>query len=230
MLECAALVVSPQHVGDTHRGASGSCQERREPRQALALTSPLNPLPTPPPPAQVTGTKRVLLWPPSQQAQLYIAGSSSPITHFSDQQRLRQQYPLFSEAAALQAELLPGDVLYIPALWFHNVLSETFSASVNLFWRHLPPACYERKDLYGNRDLAQVWGGGVLAVLVCAVRGDCCVHVCMATGTWRRCVCVCVVVWGGCTVDAWVGMCAVVKSSTWARVTCTRSALPRAAA
>jgi hypothetical protein len=127
-----------------------------------------------PAPLQVTGTKRVLLWPPSQQARLYIAGSSSPITHFSDQQRLRQQYPLFSGAQALEAVLVPGDVLYIPALWFHNVLSETFSVSVNLFWRHLPPACYERKDLYGNRDLAQV----CVCVCVCVGGGGlyCCVH------------------------------------------------------
>lgn len=33
-----------------------------------------------------------------------------------------------------------------------------WSVSVNAFWRHLPPECYERKDVYGNTDLVQVSG------------------------------------------------------------------------
>jgi hypothetical protein len=109
-----------------------------------------------PRPPQVTGSKRVLLWPPSAHDDLYVTGSSSPITHLHDQQALRQRYPRFAAAQALEARLAPGDCLYIPALWFHNVVSEDFAVSVNLFWRHLPPAFYERKDLYGNRDLVQV--------------------------------------------------------------------------
>ena len=56
-------------------------------------------------------------------------------------------------------DLTPGTVLFIPSLWFHNVTSEEGvdpTISVNAFWRHLPPDHYERKDLYGNRDLCQV--------------------------------------------------------------------------
>ena len=64
-----------------------------------------------------------------------------------------------------------GDVLFIPSLWFHNVLTMDapggsggsgssssgggWSASINVFWRHLPDSFYERKDLYGNTDLVE---------------------------------------------------------------------------
>lgn len=55
---------------------------------------------------------------------------------------------------ALQASdtPIPGDVLFIPALWFHNVVAHDFSVAVNVFWRHLPKELFEEKDTYGNRD------------------------------------------------------------------------------
>ncbi|CAM9534416.1 unnamed protein product [Lampetra fluviatilis] len=45
-----------------------------------------------------------------------------------------------------------GDVLFIPALWFHNVTSLEFGVAVNVFWRHLPLDAYDRTDTYGNKD------------------------------------------------------------------------------
>eukprot|EP00798_Chlamydomonas_sp_ICE-L_P031886 gene31886-6189_t len=75
---------------------------------------------------------------------------------------------MFREAVPIVCILHPGDVLFIPSLWFHNVVSEECAAeggssvrdgepsiSVNVFWRHLHDSQYERKDLYGNRDLVQ---------------------------------------------------------------------------
>ena len=35
-----------------------------------------------------------------------------------------QQFPLFSSAERYEADLGPGDVLFIPALWFHNMLGQ----------------------------------------------------------------------------------------------------------
>jgi hypothetical protein len=120
---------------------------------------------------QVTGSKRVLLWPPGDHDNLYVSGSSSPITQLRDPAALARQYPRFAAAAAVEARLRPGDCLYIPALWFHNVASETFAVSVNLFWRHLPPEFYERKDLYGNRDLVQVGARAWLRLQRCGAQG-----------------------------------------------------------
>lgn len=62
------------------------------------------------------------------------------------------KFPDFSSARSIDFTLNPGEVLYIPALWFHNVRSEEFSVSVNSFFRHLPLEFYDRKDLYCNRD------------------------------------------------------------------------------
>jgi tRNA wybutosine-synthesizing protein 5 len=46
-----------------------------------------------------------------------------------------------------------GEVLFIPALWFHNVHALEPCVSVNIFWKHLSEDMYEKKDLYGNKDL-----------------------------------------------------------------------------
>ncbi len=106
----------------------------------------------------------------------------------------------FAHAEPIVAEIHPGDVLFIPALWHHNVTtlhqepththsqaptqpspqpasqqrasesaheaqgsrgegSETdngWSVSVNVFWKGLGEGYYDKKDVYGNRDLVQV--------------------------------------------------------------------------
>ncbi|PNH03589.1 tRNA wybutosine-synthesizing protein 5, partial [Tetrabaena socialis] len=104
----------------------------------------------------VAGTKRVLLWPPACHDDLHVSGSSSPIVHLRNPDL--GAYPRFASCPPpLLAELSPGDVLFLPSLWLHNVTAtgEAMSISVNAFWRHLPAECYHKKDLYGNRDLVQ---------------------------------------------------------------------------
>lgn len=56
------------------------------------------------------------------------------------------------KAKRYECVLEPGDVLFIPALWFHNTLALQFGVGVNVFWRHLPVDSYDRKDPYGNKD------------------------------------------------------------------------------
>ena len=64
------------------------------------------------------------------------------------------RFPRFARATPYEAALGPGDVLFIPALWFHNVVARDFSVAVNVFWKHLPPEEYAGKDAYGNKDPA----------------------------------------------------------------------------
>ena len=46
-----------------------------------------------------------------------------------------------------------GDVLFLPALWFHSTMALTGSINTNVFFRHLNEAHYDKKDIYGNKDL-----------------------------------------------------------------------------
>ena len=95
-----------------------------------------------------------MLWPPEADAWLYVEGSSSrvcDIDRWND-----DDWPRYRASVGyrLECELGPGDVLFIPALWFHNVTSIGFSVALNVFWRSHPEvhALYDAKDLYGNRD------------------------------------------------------------------------------
>ncbi|KAK9861886.1 hypothetical protein WJX84_010417 [Apatococcus fuscideae] len=88
---------------------------------------------------QICGRKRIRLWDPSQEDNLYITGSSSQVIDV-DQPDL-QRFPKFAAASSRVWECMlePGEALFIPPLWFHNVSCIGFCASVNMFWRDLPP-------------------------------------------------------------------------------------------
>ncbi|XP_062907981.1 tRNA wybutosine-synthesizing protein 5 [Mobula hypostoma] len=99
---------------------------------------------------QVTGRKRVLLFSPRDAPYLYLTGDKSEVLHV-DAPDL-EKYPKFAKAQSYECHLEPGDVLYIPALWFHNTLAKEFGVGVNVFWKHLPADCYDKTDTYGNKD------------------------------------------------------------------------------
>eukprot|EP00730_Choanoeca_flexa_P018559 TRINITY_DN9029_c0_g1_i3.p1 TRINITY_DN9029_c0_g1~~TRINITY_DN9029_c0_g1_i3.p1 ORF type:complete len:683 (+),score=127.18 TRINITY_DN9029_c0_g1_i3:81-2051(+) len=101
----------------------------------------------------ITGRKRVLLWPPSQAGNLYLDGSSSAVVDVEQPDLVK--FPKFAVAMqhAIELVLEPGDMLHIPALWCHNVRALTPCVSVNVFWKHLDPELYVKKDLYGNKDV-----------------------------------------------------------------------------
>lgn len=100
---------------------------------------------------QVTGKKRVVLFSPRDAQYLYLSGSKSQVLNIDNPDLAK--YPLFSKARRYECSLKAGDVLFIPALWFHNVISEEFGVGVNVFWKHLPSECYDKTDTYGNKDL-----------------------------------------------------------------------------
>ncbi|XP_040213122.1 tRNA wybutosine-synthesizing protein 5 [Rana temporaria] len=99
---------------------------------------------------QVTGRKRVVLYSPRDAAFLYLSGDKSEVLDVDNPDL--STYPLFSQARRYECILEAGDVLFIPALWFHNTVAEEFGVGVNVFWKHLPSECYDKTDTYGNKD------------------------------------------------------------------------------
>ncbi|MDO1530571.1 cupin-like domain-containing protein [Fulvimonas sp. R45] len=90
----------------------------------------------------VCGTRRFTLFPPEQLPNLYIGPLDfAPTGAAISMARLdRPDDPRFPRlkqalASALVAELHPGDAIYMPPLWWHNVDSlERLNALVNYWW------------------------------------------------------------------------------------------------
>ena len=90
--------------------------------------------------AQVVGQKRVVLFSPRHLRQLYPFSTHSRIPHLSRvdiEHPDYEKYPRFRKAEAIECILGPGDVLFIPAFWWHQVHSLDITVSVNFWWK--PP-------------------------------------------------------------------------------------------
>lgn len=102
---------------------------------------------------QINGTKKLLLFPPSDVSHFSIppGASSSSINCFHPD---HGDVPALKLTHPREALLEPGDVLYIPPLWLHTASPiENVSISVNIFFRDLDSGYSPGKDVYGNRDL-----------------------------------------------------------------------------
>jgi tRNA wybutosine-synthesizing protein 5 len=62
-----------------------------------------------------------------------------------------KRFPKFQKAKSMELVLDEGEILFIPALWFHNVRALEPCIAVNVFWKDLDDSFYEKKDLYGNK-------------------------------------------------------------------------------
>ena len=100
---------------------------------------------------EVRGHKRVVLFPPDQALCMYLRNDKSLVVDIDHPDP--GEYPLFLKAKRYECIMEPGDVLYIPALWFHNVTALNFCVAVNVFWRNLDAKMYDTRDVYGNKDL-----------------------------------------------------------------------------
>lgn len=94
----------------------------------------------------LVGARRFTLFPPSQVANLY-PGPLEPtpggqvVTMVDLATPDLDRFPRFAEAmaAAQVADLAPGDVLYYPALWWHQVdATAAFNVMVNYWWNPVP--------------------------------------------------------------------------------------------
>ncbi len=90
----------------------------------------------------VAGRRRVLLFPPDQIANLYIGPidvtmAGQPASMVDPDAPDLARYPRFVDAMrhALVAELEPGDAIFIPSLWWHNIRATgPFNILVNYWW------------------------------------------------------------------------------------------------
>lgn len=102
---------------------------------------------------QISGTKRLFLYPPADVEQLEIppGASSSRIDVFENGTGSPRGIP---NTHPYEANLKPGDVLFIPPLWSHTAApTDGISIAVNVFFRDLAKGYAAGRDVYGNRDL-----------------------------------------------------------------------------
>lgn len=101
---------------------------------------------------QVNGSKRMLLFPPSDVARMSFApGSSSSSTDVFG----CLGSPALVGTHPWEANLNEGDVLFLPPLWLHTATpTSSASIAVNVFFRDLEAGYSAGRDVYGNRDLA----------------------------------------------------------------------------
>lgn len=94
----------------------------------------------------VAGERRFTLFPPEQIANLYpgplhITPGGQPISLVDIHHPDYEQFPNFKLACAegFQVTLQPGDGIYIPAMWWHQVEGlSPFNVMVNYWWNRAP--------------------------------------------------------------------------------------------
>ncbi|MDB5960936.1 MAG: transcription factor [Massilia sp.] len=102
--------------------------------------------------AQIWGTKRIFLCPPHHDEFLYIR-EANPLLFGSpvDPESLDFiQFPLARQASMIEVIVEPGDMLYVPAGWYHQVRALTFSLSSNRWARAMPLALQGDESLGRN--------------------------------------------------------------------------------
>jgi len=95
--------------------------------------------------AQITGHKQCWLYAPDELPRLhpFLLGGPNP-AHNCSQIDVERPQPEFaadlSAARAWHAELAAGDLLFIPAWWFHTFTHHgEFNSNVNFWWKPLEP-------------------------------------------------------------------------------------------
>lgn len=92
--------------------------------------------------AQVWGTKRIFLAPPHHDAFLYPREANAILfgSPFNPESPDFDRFPLARQATLIECIVQPGEMLYVPAGWFHQVSALTFSLSSNRWARAVPLA------------------------------------------------------------------------------------------
>jgi hypothetical protein len=90
--------------------------------------------------AQIWGTKRIFLSPPHHDKFLYTSEANAILfgSPFDPEAPNFEKFPLARQATMIECIVNPGDLLYVPAGWYHQVRALTFSLSSNRWARALP--------------------------------------------------------------------------------------------
>lgn len=90
--------------------------------------------------AQIWGTKRIFLSPPHHDEFLYPNQANAILfgSPFDPEAPDFDRFPLARQATLIECIVNPGDMLYVPAGWYHQVRALTFSLSSNRWARSLP--------------------------------------------------------------------------------------------
>jgi hypothetical protein len=92
--------------------------------------------------AQIWGRKRIFLAPPHHDEFLYPREANAILfgSPFNPEAPDFEKFPLARQAALVECIMQPGELLYVPAGWYHQVRALTFSLSANRWARALPLA------------------------------------------------------------------------------------------
>jgi hypothetical protein len=92
--------------------------------------------------AQVWGRKRITLVPPHHEEYLYVREANPVLfgSPFDPESPDFERFPLARQALPVECIVEPGELLYVPAGWYHQVRSLSFSLSVNRWARGMPLA------------------------------------------------------------------------------------------
>lgn len=90
--------------------------------------------------AQIWGTKRIFLAPPHHDEFLYPSEANAILfgSPFDPEAPDFEKFPLARQASMVEVIVNPGDLLYVPAGWYHQVRALTFSLSANRWARAIP--------------------------------------------------------------------------------------------
>lgn len=90
--------------------------------------------------AQIWGTKRIFLAPPHHDEFLYPSEANAILfgSPFDPEAPDFEKFPLARQATTIECIVNPGDLLYVPAGWYHQVRALTFSLSSNRWARAMP--------------------------------------------------------------------------------------------